>query len=204
MTRFRTALLAVLALCLVAVPATDAAAKKKKVPLLRLDSGTTTITPDPGFVSALQGLSVAPTVLPPGEATSEGFAFPIVSGKLAGNKPAAGQIRHFGGLRLSTADGNHVDLNNLRINDGKNVAAVTTQIGSGARIVLATLDIEKAFIRVTKRRLEFGNIGLPLSEPAAAALNSQFATQAFSEGQLIGTATIDAKIRLKLKPLKRP
>ncbi len=199
MTRFRSALLAVLALTLLAVPATDAAAKKK-VALLRLQNGTTTIVADPNFTTALQGLSVAPTVLPPGEATTDGFAFPIVAGKLAGNKPAAGQIRHFGGLRLSTADGNHVDLNNLRINDGRKIAAVTTQIGSGARIVLAALDIENAVIKVTKRHLILGDIGLRLSEPAAAALDEQFATAAFAEGQLIGAATVDAKIRVKLKP----
>lgn len=199
MPRLRSALLALLAVSLLAAPAADA---RKKVPLLRLQSGTTTIVPDTGFASTLQSVNVTPTVLPPGEATADGFAFPIISGKLAGNKPAAGQIRHFGGLRLGTPDGNHLDLNNLRINDGKNIAAVTTQIGSGPRVVLATIDVSDAVAKVTKRRFKLGNIGLLLSDPAAAALNEQFATTAFTPGQLIGTAAVDAKIRLKLKPIK--
>ena len=45
------------------------AKKPKKVPLISLKSGTTTIAPDPGFVAALGSAGVTPTVLPPGELT---------------------------------------------------------------------------------------------------------------------------------------
>jgi hypothetical protein len=195
-------LLALLALCLIGAPAAQAK-PKPKVPLIKLHSGTTTIVPDLGFVSVLQGLSVTPTALPPGEATPDGFAFPIVTGTLAGKKAAAGEVRHFGGLRLSDAYGTHVDLNNLRVDDGKTKAVVTTQIGAGPRIDLATLDLTSAAIKVTKKSFLLANAGLLISSAAAQALNAQFGTAAFTAGQTIGTATVDAKIKLKLKPIKK-
>lgn len=201
MPRLRGPLLAVLAFCLLAAPVAEAA---KRVPLLSLQGGTTTIAPDPGFASALQGLGVTATALEPGRTNAAGaFVFGVVWGRLAGNEPGAGQIRHFGGLRLGTADGNHVDLNNLRINDNRDVAVVTAQIGSGPRIVLAKLDVSDSLVKVTRRRLVLGDVGLLLSGPAAEALNAQFATTAFSEGLRIGAATIRARIRVKLKPLDR-
>ena len=179
-----------------------AAKKPKKVPLISLKSGTTTIAPDPGFVAALGSASVTPTVLPPGELTDAGFAFPVISGKLLGNKPAAGIIRHFGGLRLSLPNGDHIDLNNFRINDGK-TATVTAQIGSGVRVAIATLDVEDATIKLTKKRFVLANVSLLATDVAAQALNAQFNTTAFSAGQKIGTATVDAKVRIELKKLKK-
>ncbi len=197
MSKLRSLILGVLALTLLTAPA--AQAKVKKVPLIRLQSGTTTIVPDPGLVSALQTLKVTPTVLAPGVTVDTGgWAFPIVTGTLAGKKPNAGEVRHFGGLRLSAADGSHVDLNNFRIDDGKK-AIVTTQIGSGPRITLATLDLQDSLIKVTRKTFILTQVGLVLSPVAANALNTQFATSAFTAGQLIGEATVNAKIKVKLK-----
>ncbi len=194
MPRLRAVAGALSVLALVAVPAIPASAAKQEVPLIRLHGGTTTIAPGAGFAAALRSLGVTATVLAPGTSTAAGYAFPIVSGRLGGNKPAAGYLRHFGGLRLSGPSA-HVDLNNLRINDGP-TASLTTQVGSGARVSLATLDMADATIRLTRRRFVLAGAGLVLTDPAAKALDSTFRTTAFAGGTRIGRVTVKAKVRI--------
>ena len=195
--------LALIALLLVATPVADASiartAKTKRVPLLRLKSGKTVITPDPAFVGTLQGLSLAPTLLPPAKPSAKGaFVFPIVGGRLAGRRPAAGRILHYGGLRLSLPDGTHVDLNNPRLNDGK-VARVTVQVGSGPRITLGSLDVSDAQFGLTPNVFVLDGAELVLSGVAAQALDTAFATTAFSAGQPVGGLAVAARIGVKLK-----
>ena len=121
MSRLRTLVLSIAALALVGLPTATAGAapKAKKVAVVHVSGGATAIVLDQQTAGGLSaaGISVAP--IGRAEATDDGaITFPISSGRLAGKHPAAGAIRHGGGLRLSSAT-THVDLNQPRIEDGK-------------------------------------------------------------------------------------
>lgn len=204
MSRLRVLAPAALVLSLVVVPVASAsptalASKaKKKVPIVHLRGGESTLALDPTVVSALEGLNVGAKPITGAAVPKVGsIAFTITSGTLLGNKPGAGSIRHNGGLRLYR-DGVKVDLNNLRVMDGK-IAYLTTQIGSGHRIRLARLDVSSATSRVSRKRFRLEGVNLLLADEAAQELNQAFATTAFVPDAKLGTLDTDAKVRIKLK-----
>lgn len=204
MPRLRALAPAALTLSLVAVPVASAAptaltAKAtKKVPVLKLHGGHSTLALDPAVVSALEGLNVGAVQISGAEVPKvHSISFTITSGTLLGNKPGAGSVRHNGGLRLFRG-ASQVDLNNLRIMDGK-IAYLTTQIGSGKRIRLARLDVANATSKISRTHFRLSGVTLVLAGEAAQELNQAFATTLFTPDAKLGTLTTDAKVRIKLK-----
>jgi hypothetical protein len=53
-------------------------------------------------------------------------------------------------------------------------------------------------VKVNEKRgkLRIKNVAAKLTADAAAALNGAFSTTAFTEGALIGTATVNAKVKV--------
>ena len=181
MTRpMRTAVLALCALLLIAAPA---AAKPKKS--LKLSGGATTLTLDQGAIDALTSLGIAAAPLAPATADGADLAFPITTGRVK-KKTLAGTIRHTGGLSLSR-DATRVELRNFVIDTKK---AVLTARAGDARIAILDLDLSKVEVVKKGKRLTVSGVSATLTKGAADALNGAFATDAFKQGLLIGTAVV--------------
>ncbi|MGK2956286.1 MAG: hypothetical protein ACSLFI_11540 [Solirubrobacterales bacterium] len=152
-------------------------------------SGSTDLALDPGTARALTDLGVAAapiggaTALPSGE-----LSFPITGGK-ANTSTFAGAVRHSGGFSL-TAGSTVVELTNFTINvDGQ--PDLTALIG-GTRVSILSLDLSELEADVSGRRITLGNVTAKLTAAAADALNGAFGVAAFTEGLVLGKATVNA------------
>lgn len=165
-----------------AIPATVGIAAK----------GSTNLALDPGTAQALTGLGV--TAAPIGEATalpSGELSFPITGGK-ANTSTFAGVIRHSGGISL-TAGSTVVELTDFTINvDGQ--PDLTALVG-GSRVSILALDLSELKAKVVGKRITLGNVTAKLTAEAADALNAAFGVTAFSEGLVLGKATVKAVAR---------
>jgi hypothetical protein len=147
--------------------------------------GNTTLTLDPGAAAALQSLGVTPGVIAPATANPDAsLSFPITDS--LGQALATGTITHSGGISL-TAGATAVDLTNFNINLFHQT--LTADVG-GSRVPILTLDLSDAHIGFSDGALTFGPVTASLTETAANALNSAFHVSAFTEGLVLGTATI--------------
>jgi hypothetical protein len=172
-------------------------------PTLQLNGGKTTVDLSPGFVDALVSLGVTPSRIKPGDLNlRKGTAvFPISGGAVDGES-LAGDIFHTGGLTLAVP-GTEVFLLNFIISTVGDDAPVLTGIASVngdvvARIPLFNLDLSALMVDANKKKVKLGNVGLTLTDVAAATLNEVFGTDAFVEGFEIGTASVGAKIKRAL------
>jgi hypothetical protein len=179
---------AVLALCALLVLAAPAAAKSKKGATLKLKGGATTLTLDQGAVDALTSLGIAAAPLSPATADGADLRFPLTTGRVQA-KTLAGTIRHVGGLSLSR-DATRVEVRNFVIDTKK---AVLTARAGNARIDLLALDLSDAEVTKKGKRLTVSGVKATLTQTAADALNGAFATDAFKEGLLIGTAVVKTR-----------
>ena len=156
---------------------------------IALRGGATTLALDPGAASALQSLGVTAAPVDPATAGEGGIAFPITGGKLNG-KTFAGSITHSGGLALS-AGSTRVELTDFTINvDGD--PDLTALVG-GTRVSILTLDLSGLTTAVKGRQLTIGGVKASLTAAAAGALNDAFHVTAFTEGLVLGTATVSAR-----------
>jgi hypothetical protein len=153
--------------------------------------GATTLALDPGAASALQSLGVAAAPIDPASAGSDGLSFPITGGK-ANASTFAGRIRHSGGIRLSKGS-TVVDLTSFTIQVDSD-PDLTALVG-GQRVSILNLDLSQLDAQVKGRRITLSGVKATLTAAAAAALNQAFSTHAFSEGLLLGTATVRARAR---------
>jgi len=153
--------------------------------------GATTLALDEGAGAALGSLGVSVSPVDPATATGAGLAFPITRGK-ANAETFAGTIRHSGGIRLSRG-GTVVDLTSFTINVDSD-PDLTALVG-GQRVSMLNLDLSQLTASVEKRQITLGGIKASLTAAAAGALNSAFATTAFTEGLVLGTATVAARAR---------
>ena len=154
--------------------------------------GATSLALDPGTASALTSLGV--TVAPIGPATARpdgALSFPITSGTL---QPAAltGSVAHSGGIALTAGD-TRVELRKfvITLDDTPTLSA---KVG-GQRVDILTLDLAGA--KVTEGddgTLTVAGVTGRLTAGAAAALNDAFCVTAFTEGLVLGTATVQATL----------
>lgn len=184
----RTVLLAVCAMLVVAAPA---AAKSKKG-ALKLSRGATTLTLDQGAVNALTSLGIAAAPLRPATADGTDLAFPITTGRVNATT-LGGKIRHTGGISLTRGE-TRVVLRNFTIDTVQRV--LTARVG-GARLAILALDLSDVSVSKRGRRLTVGNVGASLTKGAADALNGAFATDAFKEGLVLGTAAVRTRARAR-------
>lgn len=164
-----------------------------------LNRGSTSVTPDPGFLAAADSLGV--TVAP---LSGRRLNFPITSGVLDLGS-AAGEILHSNGLSLS-AGGTVVQLSGFIIDTGNHPPVLTGLVrANGAivgRIPLFTISLPDGLtlpLRPSGRfggRLDLDGFGLTLTDEAAGALNGVFSVDAFTDELFIGTARIRSTVRL--------
>jgi hypothetical protein len=158
---------------------------------VELAGGATTLALDPGATQALGSLGVAAAPIDPAEANVEGLSFPITGGK-ADARTFAGSIRHSGGIRLSKGSV-AVELTSftIRVDSDPDLTALV----GGQRVSILDLDLSQLEARVRGRRITLAGVRATLTATAAGALNQAFSTSAFSEGLVLGTATVRARAR---------
>jgi hypothetical protein len=164
---------------------------KAKPAQVEFTGGDTTLALDAGAAAALGSLGITAAPVDPATATGAGLAFPITGGR-ANAKTFAGTIRHSGGIRLSRGQ-TAVDLTSFRINVDSD-ADLTALVG-GQRVSILALDLSQLDASVSGRRITLSGVRASLTADAAAALNAAFATDAFTEGLVLGTATVAARAR---------
>jgi hypothetical protein len=156
--------------------------------------GATTVALDPGAAAALKSLKVAVAPVKPASAGKSGIAFPITLG-LVSSDTLEGQIRHAGGLKLSTkAVKVYLTRFFIDIDDTPSLSGIVG-VGqkAGERAELFTLDLAGLKVEPGDRSIRLSGVTLKLTAGAAGALNGAFGTTAFTEGLVIGTATVHAK-----------
>jgi hypothetical protein len=154
--------------------------------------GSTDLTLDPGTADALTGLGVAVGPIDPASVTPAGaIAFPITGGR-ANTSTFAGSIDHSGGIAL-TAGATRVELTDFRINVDAD-PDLTAKLGD-QRVSILSLDLSQLEPMVAGRRITLGNVTAKLTAGAASALNAAFSTTAFTEGLVLGKATVNAVAR---------
>jgi hypothetical protein len=158
---------------------------------VELAGGATALALDAGAASALASLGVSVAPVDPASPAEGGLSFPITGGK-ANAKTFAGRITHSGGIRLS-AGSTAVELTSFTINVDSD-PDLTALVG-GQRVSILNLDLSQLDAQVKGRRITLGGVRATLTAAAAQALNGAFSTSAFTEGLLIGTATVNARAR---------
>jgi hypothetical protein len=172
-------------------------------PTLQLHKGKTTVALSSDFVDAITSLGVSPSRVKPGDLNlKKGTAVFPISGAAVDGESLAGDVFHTGGLILAVP-GTKVYLLNFVISTTGEGAPVLTGIASVngdvvARIPLFDLDLSALSIDGNKKKIKLSDVGLTLTAVAADTLNDVFATDAFVEGFVIGTATVDARIKRRL------
>jgi hypothetical protein len=186
------------ALALALVPGAQAMKGKPAAPPADADvllyRGATTVALDPGAAAALTslGVSVAPTGS--ASASKAGIRFPITLGVVDATD-LTGQIRHSGGLVLAKGKTKvylsrfFIDIDDTPSLSGKVGAA----FGAGTRAELFSLDLSALKVDAGKRHIALSGVTLKLTAGAAAALNGAFGTDAFTEGLVLGTASVKAR-----------
>jgi hypothetical protein len=168
-----------------------------------IEFGETTVTLDPGFVSALQSLNLNVDVISPSRANlSQGVvSFPAVAGAVD-LVTAKGEIIHSGGLILS-AGTTTVRLQSFTIDTtGASGGLVLTGLVTVndtlvGRLPLFNLQLPPGFttpLQASNGFLTLNGVVLNLNATAAGALNSTFNTNALptTGAFLIGTANVAA------------
>lgn len=153
--------------------------------------GATTLALDAGAASALQSQGIAAAPIAPARAGNAGLRFPITGGRVDAAS-LAGRIRHSGGIAL-TRDATRVELRNFTIVIDES-PALTARIGSD-RVEILSLDVSAIERSGSGRRVRVSGVVARLTAVAAQALNQAFSTDAFSEGLVLGTATINGRAR---------
>lgn len=164
---------------------------KAKPAQVELAGGATTLALDAGAAAALGSLGITAAPVDPAQATGAGLEFPITGGKLNA-KTFAGTVEHSGGIRLSRGD-TVVDLTSFTINVDAD-PDLTALVG-GQRVSILNLDLSQLSASAQGRQITLSGVSASLTAAAAGALNGAFATDAFKEGLVLGTATVAVRAR---------
>lgn len=194
--------IAIAAACalLVALAGSAPAAKHSKAGLKpgvnKVKGGTTTLTVDPGYGTAVINAGLTPDVVAPATIPVPGtYVFPITGGRLvfhktkkAGSKSKSkkqisGFVKHSGGIML-TKDATTATLSDLRVNLSANrTGRVDATFGTGS-LKLATLS--NVTIDSTNKQI---SATVTLTPEAINAINGTFGTT-FPPGVVLGTAVM--------------
>ena len=160
---------------------------------LALTGGKTTLALNSGTAAALTGAGV--TVTPASEATagSAGISFPIQGG-LINAKTLGGSVTHSGGLTF-TAGGQSLTIRDFTVNTSKKI--LTAWVDElDARVAVLDVNLAKAKVKATSKRLTITNVRTTLKQGVADALNGYFSTTLFTGGLKIGTVSVSAPIKV--------
>jgi hypothetical protein len=142
---------------------------------LVLDSGTATVLTD-------NGVAVAPAA--PAVAAEAGISFPITGNQVDAATLASGVITHTGGLTF-TAGGTELTVTDFSVDLATGV--LTATLPDGGALPLLNLDLSQVEVTDTDVGKNVNGVTGALTADAAAALNSTFGVELFTEGLAIGT-----------------
>lgn len=181
---------------LIALAGPAAAKSGLKPGVNKVKGGTTTLTVDPGYATAVISAGITPDVVAPATIPVPGtYVFPITGGRLvfhktkkAGSKSKSkkqisGFVTHSGGISL-TKDSATTVLSDLRANLSANkTGRVDATLGTGAlqlaKLSNVTVDSQNKTISAK----------VTLTNQAIAAINTAFGTT-FPNGIVLGTVVI--------------
>lgn len=157
------------------------------------ESGGTALEIDPGVLSALASLGIAPGVIEPATLAGTTATFPITGGRV-GLDLGSGVVRHSGGLSL-TKGATVVRLTDFDIRLGSAPQLFASLNGGSPKAAILDLDLSGAMPAVSGRDVTVPGVVAKLTQGAADALNQAFATTAFTGGLVVGRATVTASGR---------
>jgi hypothetical protein len=147
--------------------------------------GSTKLEVDPGTLSALGSLGVAPGAVEPASLNGATYSFPISNPLRSALR--SGVIRHRGGISL-TAGSTTVELTDFDIKLLR--GQLFGRVNGSARVALLDLDYSDARLRFRGGRVVVEPVGTTLTAGAAAALNDAFGVEALTDDTVLGDATI--------------
>ena len=147
--------------------------------------GSTKLEVDPGTLSALGSLGVAPGAVAPASLNAATYSFPISNPLRSALR--TGVIRHSGGISL-TAGSTTVELTDFNIKLLK--GQLYGRVNGSDRVALLDLDYSDVGIGFRRGRLVVGPVGTTLTAGAATALNDAFGVDALTDDTVLGDATI--------------
>jgi hypothetical protein len=156
----------------------------------RVSAGETTLRLIPDVAKAITdaGASVAP--VDPAAVTDKGIAFPITSGALD-PQTLFGRVAHSGGISLSQGSV-VVELRDFTI-DLDEDPSLSARVGHPGVDIL-DLDLSGLTQSTAGNVVTLGGIEATLTAAAAKALNGAFGVTTFTDGLLLGTATVRAEV----------
>ncbi len=186
-------------------PATTTQAAQK--PVAQIDALTgvqTQVTLDPGFVSALTSLKVAPAPVGSASISKAGVAsFPITGGNVTYYDPkmplrpyVQGKIEHNGSGLSLTAGGTKVELTDFVVDPGTSVLSGKVSVNGKVAVPSAPLFIldgstlKPLQVNAAKTEAVLEGTTVKLEGVAADLLNKTFKISALKEGLVIGIAKI--------------
>jgi hypothetical protein len=165
------------------------------------ESGTTNVTLDSSFLSALSSLGVAPGVVQPTMLNGATVNFPITGGAVD-LATGIGQLTHSGGLTL-TAGSTVATLQTFIIDSTGRMPVVTGLVVVDGKMIgrLPLFDISApqgtmAPLHLENGMLNLNGFGLTLDSTAASALNTVFHITALKGGLPVGMVQISAQMGL--------
>lgn len=189
MRRMLLCSVAVLAVTTALIPGTASAHGSKATASWASTRGATTLEVDPGTLSALGGLGVAPGAVAPATLEGATYSFPITSSLFSTLR--TGIVRHSGGISL-TAGATTVLLTEFEINLVRR--QLFGKVNGAGPVALLDLDYGRLGPSFRGGRLAVGPVGTTLTQGAAEALNGAFGVTAFTDQTVLGTATINYQL----------
>ncbi len=142
---------------------------------LVLDSATAGVLTD-------NMVAVAPAA--PAEAAEDGIAFPITGDQVDAATLGSGVITHTGGLTFTAGE---TELTVKDFSVDLSTGILTATLPDGAMLPLLNLDLSMAEVSDTDQGKDVKGVKGALTADAAAALNTTFGVEIFTDGLAIGT-----------------
>jgi hypothetical protein len=148
--------------------------------------GATNLVVSDTALGAFTALGITPGAATSSTLTGATYAFPITGGSVR-LATLAGSITHSGGITL-TKGGTVVALTDFTIDTVR--GELWGKVNGSEPVAILKLDLAAPAVSTGARTVTVGNVPGALTAGAAAALNGAFATSAFTEGLVLGTARV--------------
>lgn len=149
--------------------------------------GRTDLALDAGAAAALDSLKIKAGVIDGAVANADGsLGFPITGG-LVNATSLAGAVTHSGGISLKQ-NNTTVALTGFTIDTV--AKTLSAKVNGAGPVAILALDLSAPKVAISGRAVTVANVPARLTKAAADALNQAFSTSAFTEGLLLGVATV--------------
>jgi hypothetical protein len=149
--------------------------------------GQTDLALDAGAAAALDSLKIKAGIIDGAVANPDGsLGFPITGG-LVNATSLAGSVTHSGGISLKQ-NNTTVALTEFTIDTV--AKTLSAKVNGAGPVAILSLDLSAPKVTISGRAVTVAGVPAKLTKAAADALNQAFSTTAFTEGLLLGVATV--------------